>query len=387
MIGLRFSRVALAAVGLTLAASACLRLSEPNFVCDADNDCPDDHKCNVSGECIAEGSCVSHSDCGNFERCNAGRCGPAPCSSVLGAAACNGFACDVDQRLCRSSCTSPSNGCAADYACRQGACVPAPSLPNGSACMDFLDCASRKCCVASPSNLCLDSCDAVQICTSDTDCLSGCCVNGACTSVGCGEVGAVCTTSSDCDSGSCVAGVCNCVEDVDCGGTGWCSAGECATQLLQAGDDCTANVYCDSGSCVDGKCRGTAGSGDTCTVELDCAGNRTCCASPYNDDLECSELDSGCDGANGDDCGIGGDGACLSEICLGYAFCSQECTTDADCGKDPAGNPNFCRMNALGDLVCFRGCGDDDCDLLLGMTCTDGVCAGGTYDDYEVQLW
>ncbi|MDB4942234.1 MAG: hypothetical protein JWP97_1768 [Labilithrix sp.] len=135
------------------------------------------------------------------------------------------------------------------------------------------------------------------------------------------------------------------------------ASGPAADAAVDAPDAAVADAR-DDGDVPDagGKdANGAGGDGDACTFDRDCAAALRC---------ECSEAD-GCacrtgargTGRNGiDPCpGADGSNACASALCVegpdgAGSFCSDECTTNADC----TGQLPVCAEIALVGRVCVR---------------------------------
>ncbi len=147
---------------------------------------------------------------------------------------CTPYVCDVDAGTCRSSCNGPA------------------------------DCTNGRPCV---NNTCQLG-DLTAVCTTDSECLTGFCVDGTCCNSACtgpcrtcnlaGAIGTceqvpaggidprgICATGSFCDSNAaCV--LTSCTADEDCGDLAICTAGSCqrcqATCVSDA--DCVAGAAC-----------------------------------------------------------------------------------------------------------------------------------------------
>ena len=160
--------------------------------------CPAGHTCcrpTITGveRCFGtvEGSCIP-ATCSTANQCNTGftctRDSNCPsgqtCNTAIGK--CTYGACLADGKCpCRFD-----DECCAGGAGRQ--CLPDPTSPTGRSCAN----------VCSPSG---------GSCTADSDCCSGVCQNGVCTTPvdgGCVPVGGTCTVTSQCCFGSCTSGTC-----------------------------------------------------------------------------------------------------------------------------------------------------------------------------------
>jgi len=73
-------------------------------------------------------------------------------------------------------------------------------------------------------------------------------------------------------------------------------------------------------------------------------------------------------GRLGDPCST--NAQCTAGTCGGL-WCTQACTTNAVCGMNSSGEPNYCVQNANNELVCVPGCTTStDCQEYPGATCT-----------------
>mgnify|MGYP006287157837 FL=1 len=227
-----------------------------------------------------------------------------------------------------------------------GACVPDPE-----ACSRNADCGVGKSCQAfiTPDNLLQTQCmygagDSVdntgEPCQNSTDCFS----------VWCNDVehfcNGLCLSDMDCptyqDSPS------DCQSDAECTLEELCHAGgckrafECATRVFITGtDDYGQDIYQTLNMCrpirraceLPADCR----AGEACTID----NNETATAAGY----ACRPGHG--PGELGDDCTQGGSDSCWSGLCVhagdsGEAYCSQACTTGADCGPvEDCDNPDI----------------------------------------------
>lgn len=136
--------------------------------------------------------------------------------------------------------------CTNDSECASGICVGG-SCSSGVAtdpCVDDGDCQSGICI----SNVCRSGA-ATEPCVDSGDCQSGLCVNSVCQT---GAIGDACANNNQCQSGFCAGGVCttgafdaSCDNDTDCQ-SGICQGGACSGYISDA---CTANSECLSGYC------------------------------------------------------------------------------------------------------------------------------------------
>ncbi|MDD5026272.1 MAG: fibronectin type III domain-containing protein [Candidatus Peribacteraceae bacterium] len=115
-----------------------------------------------------------------------------------------------------------------------------------------------------------------EVCTQNTDCFSGSCVNGACaagvTPPGDGDGATMCTTDAQCPSGRCVNGTCatgapseggnlpdgsTCQTSNECA-SGNCDQGACHAKTKPNGSPCQYGGECSSGICMNGICQASA---------------------------------------------------------------------------------------------------------------------------------
>jgi len=89
-------------------------------------------------------------------------------------------------------------------------------------------------------------------------------------------------------------------------------------------------------------------------MDVDCTSDRVCCQGLYSSTKSCSQAGMGCPGTIGSACMTDSD--CFGNNCNNGYFCTQACTTNADCGTSPWGVANACETNGLGDKTCFPGC-------------------------------
>jgi hypothetical protein len=283
-------------------------------------------------------------------------------------------------------------------------------------------------------------CDTGSRCSDDRDCISGRCVDGACsqpscddgargpeeTDVDCGGVcdarcgsGLGCRTNDDCGPGlfcpaeaqrcadvSCQDGVRNGGEtDTDCGGDcPGCSDGAPCT----LGADCQSSVCGDDGRCAPascndavrnqnetapdcgGSCAANCAAGQGCGVGADCQSGVCGSAGCGTNAGRCCQAPACNDGVrNGTepvvDCGDASCGLCpLNRPCTQSAQCSSEFCSAGVCGTHP------CEDGALNGNESDVDCGGGDprcerCDVgnacngdadCDGLPCVNGACFG-----------
>lgn len=303
----------------------------------------------------------------------------------------------------------------------------------GAACAGGQDCESGRCCFAasSASGECsaTSTCDFGKSCSTDADCTGGLCVTsegyGSFCSSACDEssacpVEAFCSEVI-CDSASCLQAcmpdcasggdsVCETiaqglackrypnVEGVEvntcqyqaaelgsCSRNEWCLSGSCLGGVcappggLPGGAPCESDDWCQNGACVRGVCVGTEPEGSSCSENGECESGY-CCPKKYAPTQLICGPEGGCEGGIGDRCQA--NDQCVEGGCAagdgGWAFCTQSCTTDADCGTNRFGFSNHCVLNMDGQNRCFPGCDTSSfCDTTYSVG-TTWTCKSGT---------
>jgi hypothetical protein len=225
-------------------------------------------------------------------------------------------------------------------------CGPPPSLMG--CCRSNSDCGPIGACARSYSGCrSLSQCCTVTgaCCSSDYDCCTNHCVNGAC---------AVCAKDADCPTGwLCFQGACRgtpgaaCANTSDCFGDR-CSAGACACLFPLSGswapwdNWCRTDADCCFGVCTSSGCQYVP-LGGACRVDNDCdlalcqGGICKClpAGSPEQGEACCSRRSSlgVCFASPGDPCStLATD--CYGGTCTGTCACvgpGGGCTTDTDC--------------------------------------------------------
>jgi hypothetical protein len=321
--------------------------------------CPNGKMCQVAADCTSS-ACVNHtcaappSECRDGAKdgnetdvdCGGDTCAPCP----------NGKACllltDCQSANCNNHlCATPAAGCLdnvkdgneSDIDCGGGTCAP---CSNGKSCVAPPDCQSGSCinhvCTSTPA-MCLNNIKDGN--ESDIDCGGGTCP--ACSN------GKTCNIPTDCQSGVCASGKCTsppamCLDnvkdgnetDIDCGG------GTCPPCI--DGKQCSVRADCQSGVC---------GAGNRCTTpppqclnnvrdanetDVDCGGGvcppcingKSCilasdCASGFCDATnKCApggSAGSGGSGGGGSGGSGGGTGGCAVNCSASTCGCSASC--------------------------------------------------------------
>jgi peptidoglycan-associated lipoprotein len=117
---MRYLLVAVGAVALAMALTACPKKKPKNPTCDSDTDCKDGETC-VEKACVAKpdeaNSCTKDADCGNGQVCKAGKC---------------------------TACASDGE-CGPGGKCQAGACERAKACTADEDCEDEEDCVDGFC--------------------------------------------------------------------------------------------------------------------------------------------------------------------------------------------------------------------------------------------------
>lgn len=298
----------------------------------------------------------------NFERCGS-QCIPAgqPCMGT----------CPSGQKLCGTSCVSPTTcctnsqaGCPSCQSCNGGTCQPV---------MNGMDCGSGMVCNQGSCTPCQSggTCSTNPCVTSVWSCSTGtrtCVETNKAPNTPCGEgqscTGSTLKTARVCNgSGLCMGGDTTSCAPFACNGNACansCPAGTCGPQC----QTCTSSQFCDGAA----GCAAKRGLQASCSSAGQClSGN--CCSG------KCVDVQ-----ADHDNCGACGDACAATKSCVGGQckcpsntldtgnFC-EEC---GDLGKRCCAG-NTC-PRAVDPLICYPDtdtcvrCGDD------GQFC----CAGGT---------
>jgi hypothetical protein len=188
---------------------------------------------------------------------------------------------------------------------------------------------------------------------------------------GTGFVGDPCTFDTDCASNQCFqaswcTAACTSAADTSCGFSSIDAQNYCEPAPGDAGFQCYTG----------------------CTTSLDCSQLTGAVCQPMGAQSVCNLTA----GAIGDPCETGpgsvytacvaGDGGAT---CNDDGFCSEDCTTNHQCGKNTSGNPNYClQSGGTGPTFCVPGCAQDgDCSpyadtfcLPVGGSATEFACGG-----------
>ncbi len=251
-------------------------------------------------------------------------------------------------------CSSPCGGgteCPAGTTCRDEVCY--------RSCSEASDCGPESLCI---TGICAPHCD------EDSDCRSGHCNGyiGHCLSAGAPIEGlgidAPCTAGSECRSGVCTGGHCTSPCSVS---AGLCPDG--AVCALVSGDlglcllPCSADRPCES---PDRRCAAINVDTPPACLPTSSAGCRGRLVSPS------AGFGCGCDG----DCDDGS--RCVDEARAGFpqGLCAVACTDDAECPTSHA---------CLGGVCLHRCVTDDVCGI--GRLCVADACYPYCVDDAECQ--
>ena len=336
--------------------------------------------------------CCQSANCASGLQCSENRCntGDTAICEDLGNACSTPSACCGGAAACRSTEVNGADKCcsrAGQMARTQGECCGMLSFSSGT-------------------------CNALQPgapCLADSDCASRKCDGGTRTSVGrcCGEAGAMCTSSQECCGGaicglSAGRNVCllqvgaECRSASDCI-SGRCEGGRCTTSRL--GERCRVGTEdCDSGTQCQGIGElGTCSQvGTTCTpIGNNCGTATQCCAGAFCDvELDkcvavgsCLDLGRGCVPGGRECCGgltcDSGLRACIrrpspckqvGEVCTFTDFGDDECCGTSFCdgftGRCTAAPTCRSRGEACGGAISQPCC--------TGLTCNSGVCGTPT---------
>jgi len=279
--------------------------------------------------------------------------------------ACGGSDCDDADPTVHPGAPEPCN------ATRDLDCAPAASCPDGTSCDDT-------------TGLCVPSCFEGG-CADGFTCLSGSCVDTACTSLA-----EPCAAGTVCRAGSCV----DPCDGAICPSGEVCRGGSCV-------DPC-AGVVCPTNQvCVARDPAATTLCGPSCNcTELSvplCAADRACdardasptsglCVDPGCETTSCAASEACVAGSCVD--------RCASVVCPLFHVCTGgECVTDA-CGRISCPAGRVCSEGSCVDPctlvtcaateICRAGvCEPDLCSTVVcvpGQTCSDGLCIG-TPDD------
>jgi hypothetical protein len=389
--------------------------------------------CKVNGDCVAGDYCAPDGHC-QHKVSNGGQCrNGGDCSSgyCVDGFCCNSActdqcaACDISGKegTCSPNVGEP-HGTRADCASDGSACGGQCDGSNTKACTfpsSAVSCGASTCqnnrntpastcngagaCVASTAvdctpYQCVTNVGCLSRCAQDPDCVGGAfCLNGACVPLR--GLSDICSKDSECVSGHCADGYCC---DSACTGAcarcnapnreGLCTAlpaltrdeeGECAPylcdgvnfscpEMCQSSSDCAAGFIC-----IDGECTGKQATGRTCKLSSECA-------SGFCVDGFCCE--SSCKGSCAT-CGqSGNEGRCVlvtgaaapnRPACAGEGFCGGTCTgLQSDCSYPDESKvcaPAFCSNGVATSESTCNGAGS--CEPKDQETCPTG-CSGDT---------
>jgi hypothetical protein len=297
-------------------------------------------------------------------------------------------------------------GCGSLSVCQLEGNVCIPALPPGATALpgrtpEHPYCAAYTCMTFEEAScFCTGEAATVTPNCSSPSALAGLCTGpgGSCASKACCEGSScvdsgsaklcleVCSSASDCSTGCCTdlyeTGVTSCAEPDAC--TNPCKkTGEaCAPGSSTTPDDCCR------GSCVESENPDYAGCRPTCTTSADCAD--TGCCVPFSNSTSgfCAAAVYCSCSAEGSACGADPPYCCEGSICAGTSAedlaCFRVCTTDADC---PTQN---CRPLSDGSQsICEAACAPlgGRCSSAEGLYCCDDMtCAGTVGEDYHCYL-
>ncbi len=271
---------------------------------------------------------------------------------------CVSGSCNSEQKLCRSlpgaSCDA-TVGCAPAptgqrLACAKdtGICMPITGQ-DGGLCELASDCNSGHC----VSGTCSSGSKGAT-CTGATDCGTGVCVFGSCRD---GAEGSPCQEPAHCKGGSCIGGKCssgqsgsNCEQDSHCSAQDpFCVYGKCSSGWF--GDSCHNAGDCDPQypHCTAGKCDDGVDLGDPCTTTAQCVQPKSSLGKPIP--VVCDASKKTCVAKKGGKCD--------------QAWSKDKCETGTSCQPDDP-NPGTCAATGkactgsycCGPAGCTYGCSD-----------------------------
>ena len=275
------------------------------------------------------------STCGLDGTCD----GAGACRSYVAGTECGG-------RACQGSVVASVSTCDGAGSCQPGMlvdCAPYPCEPTSGRCLNF--------------------------CTNDAQCMNGAsCTNASCFT----RSGPLCSDNSECASGFCIDGICC---NVACGGP--CvscslvrSVGTCTPVAAGAPDPsgicrndmastCGQTGLCDGAGSCDYHPQGTVCAPSSCsegfvTQVSVCDGKGTCTSGPK---LSCGPF--GC-GPNGLTCSRGcpnGDALCAAgAYCSGDEQCTAKKTSGGPCASDHECLSGVCANGVCCDSACAGPC-------------------------------
>lgn len=297
--------------------------------------CTDNNPCTIKDLCDGNGSCVG----GQLQPCVGSLCAPQACSPATGT-------CVATAALIGSACEDGNPCTLADTCDGKGSCAAGVPVECGSGpCWTGVCQAASGACVAL-AKAATTSCDDGVACTAGDSCIDGQCQGGPWT--------CACQVSGDCDDGN------PCT-------TAFCVQGSCVQAALAApcsdGSACTTGDSCVAGQCLPGAAT-ACDDGNTCTADSCLAASGACAFVPLSE-LACGDGDL-CTVA--DSCWAGSCKAGPAKLCEATAPCQS-----ASCAS---------QSGACATVDLSGPCtGTDAC--LVGQTCQDGQCGGGTAIDCD----
>jgi hypothetical protein len=368
---------------------------EPDDPCEANADCTAPEVCVVdetSGERLCKdpvGNGMTGDACNSAMECASNLCLNGACANP-----CKGDADCPNGYLCETQSISLEGGGQASF----DVCVEAPQ-----ACLANTDCTDPELCVAVRNGqmvtlTCQDPVpgggDLGDMCAADSDCLSGLCVDNACSQacqrpIDCSADGSfVCEPSGTLTSNGSPVNICKprpatqCLSNSQCNGAERCVASRGTSQVEftcgapnanggGAGSACNADTDCTQNLCLGGVCTPPCqGNGDcsaatdyTCEVRdvMLAAGNDSVqvCAPPVScsSQTQCKINEA---------CFVRRGAAAIDTICrppnVGGGSLGQVCTTDTECAS------NLCYEGRFGK-VCSKPCDTAAQCNVTGYTC------------------
>ena len=339
----------------------------------------------VASECGLDGTCDGAGSCRFYQEttvCVGATCtlgdavgdrfcnGAGMCTEPVSYTECAPYACDGRSAECRTLCGQ-------DADCASGV------LPSGR----------REFRCHDESGECTDQAFLGEVCSGDSQCVSGHCVDGVCCDTGCDSLCESCLQNeTGIQSGTCspiVAGTdpgAECAEQPrsSCGTAGYCDgAGACS---LYSKSTVCLGAYCDgddrlNASRCDGEGTCSAPTNRRSCAPYTCAGSACLSNCDGNEDCasgyRCQTADSVCTDLSfiGESCG--GDAQCYSGQCVDGVCCESACEGEClACSQAKTGESNgLCRNVSLGsdpDSEC-RDDGAASCGL--NGACGSGGCA------------
>jgi hypothetical protein len=272
-------------------------------------------------------------------------------------------------------CTTSGEACSTDGTgtCNGTWCSAPCSQANGDSACPTNSLGATNYCVENGQNdyICFPGCTSNSDCTpfSGTSCQpvdDGVITGSICAATN-GQVGDPCKVDGDCTTAG-----------ATCGPDGWCDTSCTSTTDTSCGMT-TAGV---TDKCIkNGANKFTCFPG--CTSANDCVvySSAFCQANLQGGS---GFVCAGSAGGTGDPCNTSGDCTASTATCPG-AWCSVSCSSSSDtsCGKNAAGQQNYCVQDSTTlDYDCFPGCKTDaDCTPFADTTCistgvgTQSVCS------------